>query len=30
LTAYHEITHMTVEVNECESEPCIIPKPQLT
>ncbi|MGD9289323.1 MAG: CDF family Co(II)/Ni(II) efflux transporter DmeF [Desulfobacterales bacterium] len=29
LTAYDEITHVTVEVNECESEPCIIPNPQV-
>ena len=29
LTAYDEITHVTVEVNECESEPCIIPNRQI-
>jgi cation diffusion facilitator family transporter len=29
LSAYDEIIHVTVEVNKCESEPCIIPNPQL-
>jgi Co/Zn/Cd efflux system component len=27
LSAYDEIKHVTVEVNKCESEPCIIPNP---
>jgi len=29
LSAYDEINHVTVEVNKCEGEPCIIPNPQL-
>ena len=29
LSAYDEISHVTVEVNKCEGEPCIIPNPQL-
>jgi cation diffusion facilitator family transporter len=28
LSAYDEISHVTVEVNKCESEPCIIPDSQ--
>ncbi|MEX1329630.1 MAG: CDF family Co(II)/Ni(II) efflux transporter DmeF [Desulfobacterales bacterium] len=28
LSAYDEISHVTVEVNKCESEPCIIPNSQ--
>ena len=27
LSAYDEISHVTVEVNECESEPCILHNP---
>ena len=29
LSAYDEINHVTVEVNKCEDDPCIIPHAQL-
>jgi len=30
LSDFHKLSHVTIEVNECNEDPCVVPKPEIT